>query len=169
MTPVHDLLLVYASTSGRTRALFRALAAQAGPRAALLELGPEPPVLPAEPVNTVIFGSPTYGRGDLHHRWTEHLPAVLKGLRHVRTAGVIGIGDSRYHARTYCGSLKPFSAAVKQDMAQEVACQTLYLDVRAFPLWPQQTQRWMASFLHDDLCGGPSQSRQEKGAADEEP
>ena len=149
MTRVQDLLLIYASTSGRTRTLFRELAAHTGPRVALLELGPEPPVLPAVPVNTVIFGSPTYGRGELHHRWAEHLPSVLEGLRHVRTVGVIGIGDSRYHAHTYCGSLKPFSVAVKQGMAREVSCQTLCLDVRAFPLWPQQTQKWLASLLTD--------------------
>lgn len=152
MTPVQDLLLIYASTSGRTRALFRELAAHAGTRATVVELGPEPPVLPPAPVNVVVFGSPTYGRGELHHRWQEHLSSVLEGLQDVRVTGVIGIGDSRYHARTYCGSLELFREVLDQRMARDAKRHTLCLDVQTSRTWKQQAQVWMDSLLPIDPC-----------------
>lgn len=149
MTRASNLLLLYASTSGRTRVLFKDLAIHSvtSINTLLIELGPEPPILPITPIKVAVFGSPTYGQGELHYRWQEHLPAVMDALAGIQTVGVIGIGDSRYHARTYCRSLEIFSEALGRGPMSKATCHLLSLDVRMFRTWKQQSLPWIDRLL----------------------
>lgn len=63
---------------GQTRRVCQFLAT---PHAALhlVELTPDPPRC-AGGHEVVIFASPTYGQGDLHHVWTTHLPQLIQAF-----------------------------------------------------------------------------------------
>ena len=101
-------LIVYASTSGSTRAVAQAGAAALGPNTILFDLkalsdpGARPPV---GPFDLVLAGTPTYGKGDWHSAWAANFAMIAPLLLSARAVMLFGLGDARGHGKTFAGGL----------------------------------------------------------------
>lgn len=101
-------LILYASTSGSTRAVAEACAAALGPRTILFDLqaltdsDARPPV---GPFDLVLAGTPTYGRGDWHTAWASKFDKIAPLLLSARAVMLFGLGDARGHGKTFAGGL----------------------------------------------------------------
>jgi flavodoxin I len=101
-------LIVYASTSGSTRAVAQACATTLGPQTILFDLkaladsGARPPV---GPFDLVLAGTPTYGKGDWHGSWAANFDRIAPLLLSARAVMLFGLGDARGHGKTFAGGL----------------------------------------------------------------
>ena len=101
-------LIVYASTSGSTRAVAQACATMLGPHTisfdlkALADPGVRPPV---GPFDLVVAGTPTYGKGDWHSSWAANFDRIAPLLLSARAVMLFGLGDARGHGQTFAGGL----------------------------------------------------------------
>jgi flavodoxin len=99
--------VVFASTSGSTRAVARLIAEACG-GAELFELSSCEEWLPQlDGRHDISFvGTPTYGSGDWHYQWERHGRAVVSRLDPRRPVALFALGDARGHPDSFAGGLK---------------------------------------------------------------
>ena len=101
-------LVVYATSSGSTRAVAEACAAMLSRSTVLLDLrslaSAETP-LPSGRFDVVVAGTPTYGTGEWHTAWSAHVSKVAPLMCAAGTVMLFGLGDARGHGRTFAGGL----------------------------------------------------------------
>jgi flavodoxin len=99
--------VIFASTSGSTRAVAN-LIAEASGRADLFDLARSDEWLPAfhGGHDITFLGTPTYGTGDWHYRWERHGNAIASRLDPRRPVALFALGDARGHADSFAGGLR---------------------------------------------------------------
>lgn len=150
----HRALLIYSTGRGQTRHVCHTLA-RACPAVALLELTADPPELSAPLPPVVVLASPTYGQGDLHHRWLHHLPGLvpaLSGQDRVQ-GGLLVLGDRRFHGRTYAGAACAFQRHLLGTPLAPLTQSIHTVDIRADPSWMVPALRWLSTVLAPDPTG----------------
>lgn len=147
-------LLLFSSARGQTRRVCRVLAA---PHAALdlMELTPEPPRYSGGH-DVVIFASPTYGQGELHHVWTTHLPQLIQsfGAAPPTQGGLLVLGDRRYHGHTFAGAVNAFHRHLRGTPLAPLLGRICVVDPRENPAWQQHASAWLDVILQEG-SGGP--------------
>jgi flavodoxin I len=101
--------VVFASTSGSTRAVAALIAQTLAPRPVeLVDLrqwarcGDQ---FSAAAFDLVFLGTPTYGTGDWHFLWERHGEEVLARLHTGIPVALFALGDARGHPRSFAGGL----------------------------------------------------------------
>lgn len=97
--------ILYATISGSTRDLSFQLAER-------LELASkhvhdllETSLEVMDQYDTVLIGSPTYGRGDCHYLFKEGIPELFQQLSSRKNIGIFVMGDLKSHRKTFGGGL----------------------------------------------------------------
>lgn len=105
--------LFYASMSGRTRRVADSIKREIEPAATvqLFDLRESQPS-DLNWADFLIFGSPTYGKGEPHFEWKKWFERILSGEISLagKTIGLFVLGDQKHHAETFGGALIHFSA-----------------------------------------------------------
>lgn len=108
--------VIYASTSGSTRAVASLIAEGLPAGAERIDLAHWPEREAAFrriEFDIVFMGTPTYGQGDWHHLWQRHGKRVAAALPAFGLAGLFALGDQRGHGRSFAGGLLPLSRLVR--------------------------------------------------------
>lgn len=97
--------ILYATISGTTRDLSFQLAGR-------LELASkhvhdllETSLDVMDQYDTMLIGSPTYGRGDCHYLFKEGIPELFQHLASRKNIGIFVMGDLKSHRKTFGGGL----------------------------------------------------------------
>lgn len=109
--------IVYASTSGSTRAMANGIAAALPAGADLFDLAEWPEREAAfshTDFDLVFLGTPTYGTGDWHYLWQRHGNRVGAVLPAFGKVGLFALGDQRGHGRSFAGGLLPLSRLARR-------------------------------------------------------
>ncbi|GHG32772.1 hypothetical protein GCM10017784_27970 [Deinococcus indicus] len=144
-----SILLLYSSARGQTRRVCHTLAAS-HPDIELVELTPDPPAWPGR-YEAVLFASPTYGQGGLHHVWTTHLPQLVEAFTPSppRLGGLLVLGDQRYHARTFAGAVTAFEPYLRGTALAPLLDRICVLDPRQDRAWEQRCASWVEAIIQD--------------------
>jgi flavodoxin I len=104
--------IVYASTSGSTRAVANIIADALPAGADMFDLSDWPEqefAFARTEFDLVFLGTPTYGEGDWHYLWQRHGSRVAAVLPAFGKVGLFALGDQRGHRRSFAGGLLPLS------------------------------------------------------------
>jgi len=158
--------IFFASTSGRTESVADRIARHLTP------LRPEMHrIESSQPVDllrfdVLILGSPTYGRGQMHHEWLSWKDHVARIDLSEKAVGLFVLGDQRFHGRTFAGAVDHLCDLVQSTGTRPRAqwptdgYHAPGLEQRAAPFpglvvdeinqrrsTEQRVQRWCAQFL----------------------
>jgi len=61
----------------------------------------------------VIFGSPTYGKGELHYLWQEEFLETHDELLKGKPYALFALGDKKYHTKTFAGALEKLKESIE--------------------------------------------------------
>lgn len=86
---------------------------------------------------TILIGSPTYGRGDCHYLFNDGIPELLQQFSKRKNIGIFVMGDLKSHRKTFGGGL--FRLYEKLDLATHrlVGGIPVNLYDHAFPDWEE--------------------------------
>lgn len=97
--------ILYATISGSTRQLALQIAERLHVADQevrdLMEVDPEM----MDQYETVLIGSPTYGRGDCHYLFKDGIPELFQHFSSRKNIGIFVMGDLKSHRKTFGGGL----------------------------------------------------------------
>lgn len=101
--------IVFASTSGSTRAVAALIAQTLAPTSVdlvdLRQWGRRGDEFDAAAFDLVFLGTPTYGTGDWHFLWERYSEDVLARLHTGKRVALFALGDARGHPQSFAGGL----------------------------------------------------------------
>lgn len=167
-----DVVVLYASISGRTRKVVEELVKEFCPLSAVgydLRDG----FVDIEKSKLVVFGSPTYGVGECHHLWEKHFARFteLEFDWSSQPVAVFALGDVKHHPKSFARAIVQLRDSVRQLNAEligevpvdetynQVSCKPLLTDgkfpglvldqVKQCRLGSQRIQKWVIQLKHE--------------------
>lgn len=110
---MRPVAILYATTSGSTAAVAELLRRRIGPDQADAADIARHEHLSLRHRQIVFLLTPTYGIGDCHSAWHEHGDDVLVDFQPGTPTGLIGLGDSRGHGRSFAGGIGALARLVQ--------------------------------------------------------
>ncbi len=110
--------IFYATSSGRTKKVAGLIAARFYNMDVTICPLSEHKVSDLFDFDFLIFGNPTYGKGELHHQWQAWKVQIENLDLSLKTVAIFVLGDQKYHKRSFAGSLPILVDMVKKTKAR---------------------------------------------------
>lgn len=107
--------ILFATISGSTRELAEIIADSLGLHDRDIHDLLETSLEVMDQYETILIGSPTYGRGDCHYLFKDGIPELLQQFSNRKNIGIFVMGDLKSHRKTFGGGL--FGLYNKLDLA----------------------------------------------------
>lgn len=114
-----SIAIYYASSTGNTREVAQTIANELGGKIDLIDLGSED-FSEVENYDTLIFGSSTWGDGDLQDDWEENWESFENLDLSGKTVALFGLGDQESYEDVFVNALGTIYEQVKKNAAAKI-------------------------------------------------
>lgn len=114
-----SIAIYYASSTGNTREVAQTIANELGGKIDLIDLGSED-FSEVENYDTLIFGSSTWGDGDLQDDWEENWESFENLDLSGKTIALFGLGDQESYEDVFVNALGTIYEQVKKNAAAKI-------------------------------------------------